>query len=93
MRALQSPLVDADADLEASWMVDEVLGCQFRDRRLARRFGIVLRQISEASCESIPQACQDWANAKAVYRFFANERVSEADRSTRGRFAGRPARC
>lgn len=23
--------------------------------------------------------CQDWANAKAAYRFFSNDRVSEAD--------------
>src|SRR5688500_7240490 len=42
---------------------------------------------------SIPLACQDWANTKAAYRFFANERVGEADilaghfRSTRSRFA------
>jgi hypothetical protein len=29
--------------------------------------------------QSIPLVCQDWANAKAAYRFFANDRVSEAD--------------
>jgi hypothetical protein len=23
--------------------------------------------------------CQDWANTKAAYRFFSNDRVSEAD--------------
>nr|WP_247547477.1 transposase DNA-binding-containing protein [Bradyrhizobium sp. 177] len=28
---------------------------------------------------SIPFACQDGANTKAAYRFFANERVEEAD--------------
>jgi hypothetical protein len=28
--------------------------------------------------ESIPLVCQDWANTKAAYRFFSNERVSEA---------------
>jgi hypothetical protein len=38
-------------------------------------------------------ACQDWANAKAAYRFFSNERVNEADilsghfEATRGRFS------
>ena len=41
---------------------------------------------------SIPLACQDWANTKAAYRFFSNDRVGEADilaghfQSTRGRF-------
>ena len=43
--------------------------------------------------ESIPLACQDWANTKAVYRFFSNDRVSEEDilrghfDATRHRFA------
>ena len=42
---------------------------------------------------SIPLVCQDWANTKAAYRFFSNDRVSEADilaghfQSTRERFA------
>jgi len=94
MRALQLPLINAHADDDASWITEEVLGCQFRDRRLGRRFKIVLKQLSEATCESIPLACQDWANAKAAYRFFANDRVTEDDilsghiRSTRERFAG-----
>ena len=45
------------------------------------------------SGESIPLACQDWANTKAVYRFFSNDRVSEEDilrghfDATRRRFA------
>ena len=29
--------------------------------------------------ESIPLACQDWANTKAAYRFLSNDRVSEED--------------
>ncbi|MGY0782750.1 IS4/Tn5 family transposase DNA-binding protein, partial [Azospirillum argentinense] len=29
--------------------------------------------------ESLPLACQDWANTKAAYRFFANDRVGEGD--------------
>jgi hypothetical protein len=42
---------------------------------------------------SIPLACQDWANTKAAYRFFSNERINEAEilaghfQSTGGRFA------
>ena len=27
--------------------------------------------------QTIPRACQDWANTKAAYRFFSNSRVSE----------------
>lgn len=29
--------------------------------------------------QSIPLVCQNWANTKAAYRFFSNDRVSEAD--------------
>jgi hypothetical protein len=29
--------------------------------------------------QSIPLVCQDWANTKAAYRFFSNDRVSKAD--------------
>jgi Transposase DNA-binding len=39
----------------------------------------LLEQISDAVGESVPMACQDWANTKAAYRFFSNERVNEAD--------------
>ena len=43
--------------------------------------------------ESIPFACQDWANTQAAYRFLANDSVSENDileghfQSTAHRFA------
>jgi hypothetical protein len=38
-----------------------------------------LKQIGDGMGGSIPLACQDWASTKAAYRFFANERVEEAD--------------
>lgn len=54
-------------------------GLPFADERLGNRFSMVLKQLAEGTAENIPLACQDWANTKAAYRFFANERVSEAD--------------
>src|SRR5262245_27803025 len=75
------------------WIDREISGCEFRDARLGDRFRKLLGQIGSAMGQSIPLACQDWANTKAAYRFFANERVSEADilaghfRSTRERAA------
>jgi Transposase DNA-binding/Transposase DDE domain len=62
-----------------SWIDRELAGCQFRDERLDRRFRKLLEQLSEGTGESIPMACQDWANTKAAYRFFSNERVTEED--------------
>jgi hypothetical protein len=54
----------------------------------------LLERLSGAVGESIPFACQDWTNTKAAYRFFADERVSEAEilgghfQATRDRSAG-----
>jgi hypothetical protein len=63
----------------ACWVDREVAGCEFRDARLGDRFRKLLAQIGSAMGQSIPLACQDWANTKAAYRFFSNDRVSEAD--------------
>ena len=49
------------------------------DERLSKRLRKLLAQIGSAMEQSIPLVCQDWANTKAAYRFFSNERVSEAD--------------
>jgi hypothetical protein len=62
-----------------SWVDYEVAACEFADVRLGNRFRTLLDQIGDAVGESIPMACQDWANTKAAYRFFSNERVNEGD--------------
>nr|WP_247548023.1 transposase DNA-binding-containing protein [Bradyrhizobium sp. 177] len=61
------------------WIDRESSGCEFRDARLGDRFRKLLTQIGSAMGQSIPLVCQDWANTKAAYRFFSNDRVSEAD--------------
>jgi hypothetical protein len=83
---------------EPHWVDQEVLASGFKDERLGKRFKTVLKQLSEATAESIPWACQDWASTKAAYRFFDNDRVSEQEilaghfRATRERFAGTTAK-
>jgi hypothetical protein len=75
------------------WIDQEIEECTFVDERLGKRFPTLLEQLSDGAGESIPMACQDWANTKVAYRFFSNERVNEKDilaehfRSTRERFA------
>ena len=61
----------------STWIDNEVGGCNFKDVRLAKRFGKLLGMMSEGIGESVPYACQDWANTKAAYRFFSNAEVSE----------------
>jgi hypothetical protein len=61
------------------WTDKEVDETAFQDLRLGRRFRELLKQMGGGLGESIPLACQDWANTKAAYRFFANDRVNEGD--------------
>jgi hypothetical protein len=75
------------------WIDNEVGGCNFKDVRLAKRFSKLLGMMSDGIGESVPYACQDWANTKAAYRFFSNAEVSEDQimtghfQATRGRLA------
>ena len=62
-----------------AWFDRELAGCSFADERLNKRFRKLLAQLGSAMGQSIPLVCQDWANTKAAYRFFSNDRVSEAD--------------
>ena len=77
-----------------AWIERELEGCRFADERLGRRLRTLLDRMAGAIGGSIPFACQDWANTKAAYRFFANDRVGQGEilgghvRSTRDRSAG-----
>jgi hypothetical protein len=62
----------------ASWLDEELAGSTFADARLGQRLRRLLEQLGGAIGASLPLACQDWAATKAAYRFFDNERVSEA---------------
>jgi len=62
-----------------AWFDRELAGCSFADERLNKRLRKLVAQIGSAMGQSIPLVCQDWANTKAAYRFFSNDRVSEAD--------------
>jgi len=77
---------------DSGWLNTELSGCEFQDERLDKRFRSLTEQLWDGLGESIPFACQDWANTKAAYRFLSNDRVSEAEilaghfDSTRERF-------
>jgi hypothetical protein len=79
--------------ITSAWIDHEMEGCKFKDVRLAKRFAKLLGMMSEGIGESVPYACQDWANTKAAYRFFSNKTVSEDQimaghfQATRGRLA------
>jgi hypothetical protein len=76
-----------------AWFDREASGCGLADERLNKRLRKLLELMGGAMGASLPLVCQDWANTKAAYRFFSNDRVSEADilsghfQSTRERIA------
>ena len=59
------------------WVAGEIAGCEFPDKRLGKRLGSLLQLLNDGIGRTVPLACQDWANTKAAYRFFDNDRVDE----------------
>ncbi len=76
-KAATKPETTINAPSSSIWINEEVAGCQFKDLRLGKRFGKLLGMLSDGIGQSVPYACQDWANTKAAYRFFSNSDVSE----------------
>lgn len=66
-------------DKSKSWLDKELSSCKLKDERLEKRLKTLCEQLWDGLGNPIPFACQDWANTKAAYRFFSNDRVSEAE--------------
>lgn len=49
---------------------------RFPDQRLNTRYATIIDRLSQAPARSFPEAFDDWAEIKAAYRFFDNERVT-----------------
>lgn len=58
-----------------SWAADEFSDIDFGDKRLNDRLVKICDSFSDAPECSINQACSGWAQTKAAYRFFANEKI------------------
>jgi hypothetical protein len=55
---------------DKAWVDSELDGAYFLDVRLGKRLRTLLGLMSNGIGQTIPLACQDWANTKAAYRFF-----------------------
>ena len=58
------------------WASDEFDEVNLGDKRLDTRLVKLCDSFSEAPESPINQACEDWAETKAAYRFFQNENVA-----------------
>ena len=63
----------------SSWVKDELGESVFKDKRLNDRFLSICENMANSIGSTIPDICEDWAQAKATYRFLSNDRVSEAE--------------
>jgi hypothetical protein len=64
---------------DKDWIDRELEGAYFQDVRLGKRLRTLLGLMSNGLGQTIPLACQDWANTKAAYRFFSNPRITEEE--------------
>lgn len=60
---------------ETSWAAEEFADVSLGDKRLDARLVKLCDRFSNAPESPINQACADWAETKAAYRFFQNENV------------------
>lgn len=58
-----------------SWAAKELERVDLGDVRLERRLFRIVERLSERPEQSIPAACQSWAETKGTYRFFSSKQV------------------
>ncbi len=57
------------------WAINEFGGADFGDKRLTNRLIRLADSFANSPEKSINQACEDWSQSKAAYRFFQNEAI------------------
>jgi hypothetical protein len=62
-------------EINLEWAAEEFAEVDLGDKRLKRRLINLCSQCTKAPESPINQACEDWAETKAAYRFFKNEEV------------------
>jgi hypothetical protein len=77
MEAAEKRAIESESFGGQDWIEQELAASRLPDARLDKRLRSVVEQLAKGVGRSIPWACQDWAAAKAAYRFFSNGRVSE----------------
>lgn len=61
------------------WANAEFENAKFKDERIKKRIVHLAARFSESPECSINQACKDWSETKAAYRFFKNDNVSASE--------------
>lgn len=75
-----------------SWTNNEFLSVDLGDERLNKRLSLISERFAQSPLSPINQACEDWAETKAAYRFFSNENVAYKE-ITKSHIAASKERC
>jgi hypothetical protein len=62
--------------MNESWSETEFFSADLGDERLKRRLSVISEKFSHSPLSPINNACGNWAETKAAYRFFSNEKVN-----------------
>ena len=62
-----------------SWAAEEFSGMDLGDKRLNRRLVRIVERLAHHPAVSVPAACKNWAETKAVYRFWDAEGVAAGE--------------
>jgi len=72
-------LSDQPPTEEVSWALEEFAQVSLKDERLNQRCRKLADTLGQQPTAPINQACEDWADSKAAYRFFANPKVAPGE--------------
>lgn len=78
--------------MNAQWISNEFSSIYLSDQRLGKRLALLIERFVNSPESSINQACGNWAETKAAYRFFQNDRISYRE-ITRSHIEATKERC
>jgi hypothetical protein len=67
---------NCESSPEYQWCLEELAAVEFQDARLNSRCIDLAAQLAMQPNGPINQACEDWADTKAAYRFFDNDKTT-----------------
>jgi hypothetical protein len=69
-------MLDLEEGSAMNWAAKEMENIDLGDKRLDVRVIKLLTKLGDKPTETIPVACQGWAETKAAYRFFDNDKIT-----------------
>lgn len=73
---MMTSIIPLSVEETDNWSNEEIAGVNLGDNRLNRRAIEVLEKLSKHPTGSIPHGCDEWADTKATYELFKNEKVT-----------------